>query len=93
MKYLKIYTEVIQSWKVHVSVAIVIFLSFLQGIIHTIGTLLNIFDYVNITVVIIDSLLILTVFVAYYMAITVVKKQKRDVEDCHVLDDLEEVVT
>ena len=94
MKYLQSNSVVIKSWKVHVSVVIVLFLSFLEGVIHAIGTTLEVFADMNIVQAITDILLMFVVFVAYMKTIIVIKKQKNDVNNHHdVLVNLDHVIT
>ena len=93
MKYVKRYSLLIESWKVHTCIAMVIFLSFIEGIVYAIGTQLNVFAQVNTLVLIADTLMILSIMAAYVLTIRVVKKQRSQLANRRVLDNVDQIIS
>ena len=93
MRNLKRVAVVLPYWKVHLAVAIAIFVALLHGIFYVIGTRLHVFAKVSLVAIIIDIFLLLVVFLAYFMMIFIVKKQKSEVARRQVLNNVDQLIT
>ena len=93
MRYLNRYFEVAQSWRLHGAVLIAILLSFLQGILRGVGTMLNHFEIVDRIALAIDLCVVLAVFLTYTQTVRVVRKHSNLTVNKTMINNVDQRVT
>lgn len=93
LKYLHNYPEKVTVCMINIAMSVVTMLSFFHGLLLVLGTQLHFFHIANIIAVSLDVCLILLTFLAYMMAMAVVKKHRRSTINKTLVSSIEKKVT
>lgn len=78
LRYLNRYSEIIDSCKINLFVAIAICLSLLHGVLSVVGTLMDTFEIINFVSVGIDLCTLLFTFTLYICSMSTMKRHRRN---------------
>lgn len=93
MKYLNRYSEVVRSWRIHLALSIIIFISFSHGFAYSVGTHMGVFNQVYFCAISVDFVVITCVFIAYILTVRVVKKHRRLSVNRKILHNVDKTTT
>ena len=93
VKYLTRYSEVMKASRIKIAVIGMVSLSFLQGIIYVVGTLLEIFEKTKQVAVAIDFIIVLLVVMITIMAVRAVRQHRKNVENQSMMEAVDKTMT
>lgn len=93
VKFLTRYSEVMKEGRVKKAVVGMVLLSFIQGAIYVIGTLLEIFKKIKQVAIAIDIIIILLVVISTIMGVRAVRKHRKNIENQSMMEDVDKTMT
>lgn len=93
MKYLNRYSQIVKSWKMNCSIAVIIVLSLIQTGSQVIGVQLYIYRQVKMAGIFIDLLIMLLMILPYILTVGVVKKHKNNAVNRRMLNKVDKTIT
>lgn len=93
MKNITNSNQSVEIRQINIGIVFIVFTSFLHGILYAFASYVYIFYYVSVAAVILDTVLLSFVFIAYFLTISTVKKQKDNARYKDILVFAQSVVT